>query len=95
MISVKTFMCRTFNNMVPTGSYLSRKFTPISMILEHNLRGCNHKRFVPRRLTESLTKSFILLTEGLLYGTTYSSNSLELNLSVSLNLKFLNTCILY
>jgi hypothetical protein len=39
-------------------SYLSRKFTPTSMIHEHNLRGSNHKRFVPRPLTESLKKSF-------------------------------------
>jgi hypothetical protein len=42
--------------MVP--SYLSRKLTPTSIIHEHNLRGPNHKLFVPRPLTESLKKSF-------------------------------------
>ena len=41
----KTFMYKTVNNMVP--SYLSRKFTPTSMIHEHSLRGSNHKLFVP------------------------------------------------
>ena len=49
-------MYKTVNNMVP--SYLSRKFTPTSMIHEHSLRGSNHKLFVPRALAKSLKKSF-------------------------------------
>jgi hypothetical protein len=50
-------MYKIVNNMVP--SCLSRKFTPTSMIHEHNLRGSNHKLFVPRSLTESLKKRLI------------------------------------
>ena len=42
--------------MVP--SYLSRKFVSTSTIHEHNLRGSNHKLFVPRPKGESLKKSF-------------------------------------
>ena len=52
----KTFMYKTVNGMVP--NYLSNKFSPISTVHEHNLRGSNHKLFVPRPLTESLKKSF-------------------------------------
>ena len=49
-------MYKTVNGMVP--NYLSNKFFPISTVHEHNLRGSNHKLFVPRPLTESLKKSF-------------------------------------
>ena len=49
-------MYKTVNGMVP--NYLSNKFSPISTVHEHNLRGSNHKLFVPRPLTESLKKSF-------------------------------------
>ena len=52
----KTFMYKTVNGMVP--NYLSNRFSPISTVHEHNLRGSNHKLFVPRPLTESLKKSF-------------------------------------
>ena len=53
---LKTFMYKTVNGMVP--NYLSNKFSLISTVHEHNLRGSNHKLFVPRPLTESLKKSF-------------------------------------
>jgi hypothetical protein len=43
-------MYRAFNN--------NDRFTPHSMIHEHNLRDSNHNFFVPRTLTESLKKSF-------------------------------------
>ena len=49
-------MNKTVNGMVP--NYLSNKVSPISTVHEHNLRGSNHKLFVPRPLTESLKKSF-------------------------------------
>jgi hypothetical protein len=54
--NLETRRTKTVNNMVP--SYLSGKFTSTSMIHEHNLRGYNHKLYVPRPLTESLKKSF-------------------------------------
>ena len=82
----KTFMYKTVNNMVP--SYLSGKFTSTSMIHEHSLRGSNHKLFVPRPLTESLKKNFSYT--GVPYGMTYPSNSLDFNLSLSLNQRYLN-----
>ena len=49
-------MYKTVNGMVP--DYLSKKFSPISTIHEHNLRDSSHKQFVPKPLTESLKKSF-------------------------------------
>ena len=42
--------------MVP--EYLSKKFTSINSVHEHNLRGSDCKLFVPRPLTEALKKSF-------------------------------------
>ena len=51
----KTFMYKTVNGMFPL--YLSKKYSPISTVHEHNLRDSNHKLFVPRPLTEYLKKS--------------------------------------
>ena len=48
-------MYKTVNGMFP--NYLSKKFSPISTVREHNLRGSSHKLFVPRPLTGSLKKS--------------------------------------
>ena len=83
---LKTFMYK-INNMVP--SYLSRKFTSTSMIQEHSLRGSNHKRFVPRPLTESLKKTFSY-RGATLWNDIPVELTIELNLSLSLNLKYLN-----
>ncbi len=83
---LKTFMYK-INNMVP--SYLSRKFTSTSMIHEHSLRGSNHKRFVPRPLTESLKKTFSY-RGATLWNDIPVELTIELNLSLSLNLKYLN-----
>ena len=49
-------MYKTVNRMFP--NYLSKKFSPISTVHEHNMRGSSHKLFVPRTLTESQKKSF-------------------------------------
>ena len=50
-----TFMYKTVNGMVP--DYLSKKFSPISTVHEHNLQASSHKLIVPRPLTETLKKS--------------------------------------
>jgi hypothetical protein len=60
------------------------------MIHEHNLRGSNHNFFVPRPSTESLKKRFTYRVATLWNDIPVE---LELNLSPSLNLKFLNNCI--
>ena len=78
--------------LIIVSSYLSGKCTPTSMIHEHNLRGSNHKLLVPRPLTESLKKSFTY--RGVTLWNNIPWNSLELNLSLSLNLKLFNNCII-
>jgi hypothetical protein len=55
-LQFKKLMYETVNNMVP--SYLANKFIRTSSVHEHNLRGTNHKFFVPRPLSESRKKSF-------------------------------------
>ena len=57
-IQVKKVMYKTANNMVP--SYLTDKFIRTSSVRinEYNLRGANHKFFVPRPLSEYRKKSF-------------------------------------
>ncbi len=56
-LQFKKLMYKTVNNMVP--SYLTNKFIRTSSVHEYNLRGANHKFFVPRRpLSEYLKKSF-------------------------------------
>ena len=55
-IQFKKLMYKTANNMVP--SYLTHKFIRTSSVHEYNLRGANHKFFVPRPLSEYRKKSF-------------------------------------
>ena len=55
-IQFKKLMYKTANNMVP--SYLTDKFIRTSSVHEYNLRGANHKFFVPRPLSEYRKKSF-------------------------------------
>jgi hypothetical protein len=59
-----------------------------------HLRGSDYKPFVPRPLTESLKKSFTY-RGATQWNDIYPSKSLELNLLLSLNLKFLNYFIIF
>ena len=68
--------------MVP--EYLSNKFTSINLVHEHNLRGSDCKRFVPRPLTEALKESFTyqgtVLWNSLPVKVTSASSIAQLNL---------------
>ncbi len=55
-LQFKKLMYKMANNMVP--SYLTDKFIHTSSVHEDNLRGPNHKFFVPRPLSEYHKKSF-------------------------------------
>ena len=55
-LQFKKLMYKTANNMVP--SYLTDKFIRTSSMRKYNLRGANHKFFVPRPLSEYRKKSF-------------------------------------
>ena len=49
-------MFKTVNNLVP--EYLSDKFASINTIHRHNLRGAQHKLFIPRPNSEAVKKIF-------------------------------------
>ena len=53
---LKSLMFKTANNLVP--EYLSDKFTSVTTIHRHNLRGNQQNLFIPRPNTEALKKSF-------------------------------------
>ena len=53
---LKSLMFKTANNLVP--EYLSDKFTSVTTIHRHNLRGAQQNLFIPRPNTEALKKSF-------------------------------------
>ena len=82
----KTFMYKTVNGMFP--NYLSKKFSPMSTVDEHNLWGSSHKLFVPRHLTGSLKKRFsfrgVTLWNDIYLLNLLGLNPLACNISVNL-----------